>query len=548
VSERFFFFSIGGSGLTYGEIRFMTEIMSDRSIYITTPLYYVNARPHIGHAYTTLLADALARYYRQLEYRVKTLTGTDEHGEKIATKAKEEGKEPKAFVDEYAGAFQSAWHEIGLEFDVFYRTTLPSHYALVSKALQRLQDNGEIYHGTYEGKYCVGCERFRTDQEWGDDGLCPDHRKLPEIRKESNYFFKMSAYQQRLKDFYNKNPEAIQPSQYMKEMLSFLEQPLEDLNISRPTSRLTWGIPLPFDKNYVTYVWFDALLNYPGGLGYTGGDLSTEPSFDKALWKNTVHLIGKDILKTHAIYWPTMLMALGLEPFKHLQVNGYLLMKGMKMSKSLGNVVDPVDIHRRFGVENVRYYFMRDVPYGGDSNFTWEGFVNRCNADLANGLGNLASRTLTLVHKNFEATVPTKDTRKESDLAFLNEIHKLPELFKQEFDACRYHMGLAAFSEAVARCDLYINDNKPWALAKDPAQHDRLAAVLGTAMDSLWTLGVVVASVLPAATLKLRASLGDASPERIPLFEEAKQLLKVGTRLGEVPRLFPRIELPKEES
>ncbi|MBS1985057.1 MAG: methionine--tRNA ligase [Bdellovibrionales bacterium] len=510
-------------------------------IYITTPLYYVNAKPHLGHAYSTILADAMARFSRQKGLETCFLTGTDEHGEKIATMAKKEGKAPLEFTSGVAKIFQDTWSQIGLKPDVFYRTTFPSHYALVQRVLQTLKDKGEIYFESYEGKYCVGCERFRTDQEWNEQGVCPDHLTPPEIRKESNYFFKMGAYRDRLRAHYQAHPHSLQPEFYLKEVLSFLDQPLEDLCISRPTSRLEWGIPLPFDDKYVTYVWFDALLSYLGGIGY-GTD-----KFRADFWANSNQLIGKDILKTHAIYWPTMLMAMGLEPFQRLQVSGFILMSGIKMSKSLGNVVDPLVVQERFGIETLRYYLLRDVSYGTDSTFAWEGFINRCNAELANGIGNLTARTLTLTQKNLDAKMPSRAVRTASDNEFLASVHKLPDTFAQEFASCRYHVGLAAFAETVASCDRYINDNKPWALAKDPAQKERLAAVLGTAMDALWTLSVVMNSVLPEGSLKLRRALGDTDAPELAAWSTAKHQVPEGRALGEVPRLYPRLELPVED-
>jgi methionyl-tRNA synthetase len=516
--------------------------VSREKIFITTPIYYVNAQPHLGHAYTTIVADFLAAYSRSRGIDTLFLTGTDEHGEKIATMAKKEGLSPLAFATKVSATFEEAWRRLGLRPDIFYRTTQPSHYALVSKALQELKDKGEIYFESYKGKYCVGCERFRTDQEWNEQGLCPDHLTPPDIREESNYFFRMGSYQERLVRFYKENPGAIQPEGYLKEVLSFLEQPLEDLCISRPTSRLEWGIPLPFDDKYVTYVWFDALLNYPGGVGYS------TPNFREDYWAAANHLIGKDILKTHAIYWPTMLMALGLRPFRRLQVGGFWLTSGMKMSKSLGNVVDPLVVAERFGMDAFRYYLLREMSYGSDANFTWESFINRANSELANGIGNLASRTLTLSYKNLGAKVPSKRARNAADAALLNEMDKLPAVMAAEFDACRYHIGLTRFAEAVGACDRYINDHKPWSLAKDPAQAERLQAVLGTAMDALWTLSVVMASVLPEGSAKLRAALGDPDAATPIAWERALERLPEGRALGEVPRLYPRLELAPAET
>jgi methionyl-tRNA synthetase len=518
------------------------------SIYFTTPLFYVNAKPHLGHAYAAILSDVLARHSRQAGKRVFCLTGTDEHGEKIAQKAKSEGLAPRVFADQISKLFENAWEHLGLSHDIFYRTSTPSHYKMVSRALQRLKDKGEIYFGSYEGKYCIGCERFRTDQEWSPEGLCPDHQTPPDIRKESNYFFRMSAYQERLLDFYHKNPDAIQPSQYLKETLSFLEQPLEDFSISRPVERLTWGVPLPFDPKYVTYVWFDALLSYPGGLGYDGEEFG-QSAIQKDLWVSTHHLIGKDILKTHAIYWPTMLMALDMPLFKRLQVSGFWLTGGLKMSKTLGNVVEPIHTSEYYGRDAFRYFLLREMSYGTDANFSWEGILGRTNSELANGLGNLASRVLTLAVKNFNSCVPPKSSRTEQDREFLKRVHQSVDSYLKNFETYRYHMALAEFSETVALCDRYINDQKPWALAKDLSQKPRLEAVLGTAMDALWTLSILGSSVLVEGSSKLRQSLKFGVSDLVdPPFSLATELLKEGSALGEVPRLYPRILSETQDS
>ncbi len=519
--------------------------MKQESLYITTPIYYVNSHPHLGHAYTTVIGDFLKKYALMRGKKVFFLTGTDEHGEKIAQKASEEGVEVKAFVDRNSDAFKTAWAKLSLENDDFYRTSAPAHYTMVQNALQFLMDKKEIYYSEYEGKYCVGCERFRTDQEWNAEGLCPDHLKAPVVRKEPNYFFKMSAYQNKLIEFYKNNPEAIQPSHYRNEVLAFLDQPLEDLNISRPIERLSWGIPLPFDKKYVTYVWFDALLNYLGGLGYEGHAPSKNPKFDSLMWENCTHLIGKDILKTHAIYWPAMLLGLEMPLFKKIYVGGFWLTGGMKMSKSLGNVVNPLDLADLYGADYFRYFLLSEMSFGGDANFTLELFINRCNADLANGLGNLTSRTLTLVHKNFGPKVPAAPQREAIDQELLSKIEKLPELMATEFDQAKFHLGIKHFSDAVAACDRYINDTKPWALAKDPAQHPRLAVVLRTALDALAVFSVLSYSFLPKASTELQKALG-LNIDRENAWNKAQlNLLKEGAALGEIPRLFPRIEVPK---
>lgn len=523
--------------------------MKNSPIYLTTPLYYVNAKPHIGHAYTTILADTLKRYHQQLGRDVLFLTGTDEHGEKIVKSAEKEGKSPLEFTDEVAAIFESTWQKIGLKPDIFYRTTQPEHYELVRKSLQHLKNKGDIHFASYSGKYCVGCERFRTDQEWDEGGLCPDHQTPPEIREESNYFFKMGNYQEKLKQFYESQPDSIVPSNYLKETLSMLNEPLEDLCISRPKERLEWGIPLPFDEGYVTYVWFDALLNYLGGLGFSGDPTEAKSAKLESFWAQSHHLIGKDILKTHAVYWPTMLLALGFEPAKQIHVNGFWLMGKLKMSKSLGNVVDPVRVHEEFGIEAFRYYLMKEMAYGGDASFTWESFIACANADLANGIGNLASRTLTLIKKNFDSLMPSRSTREAGDLDLLAKVEALPEAFKAEFEASRFHRALTLFAEAVAECDRYINEQKPWALAKDPEQRPRLEAVLGTVADCLSVVSIVMAPVLPEGSQKLRVALGfEVNSDEVPSYEAVGNYLPEGSALGEVPRLYPRLELPAEPS
>jgi len=524
----------------------MTKNTNASPYMLTTPIYYVNAKPHLGHAYTTIMGDFLKKLALIEGKRVLFVTGTDEHGEKIVQKATAEGKTPKELVDEVSSEFRSAWEKLALDVDVFYRTTQPDHYKMVQNALQFLKDKGDIYFAEYEGKYCVGCERFRTDSEWNEEGLCPDHQTPPDLRKEPNYFFKMGSYQKELIKHYESNLEAIEPSQYRQEVLSFLKQPLEDLNISRPKTRLTWGIELPFDKDYVTYVWFDALLNYLGAIGYEGGDFAAQREFKNEFWAESHHLIGKDILKTHAIYWPTMLMGLEVPVFKKLHVGGFWMNKGLKMSKSLGNVVDPIKVSEHFGVDFFRYFLLREMSFGSDANFTWEAFIARCNSELANGLGNLASRVLKLSQKNFEMKIPSASGLNDQDKALVSAMKALPAKMAQEFEQCRYHIGIGHFNEAVAECDRYINDNKPWVLAKDPEQKDRLASVLRTAMEALHVFSIVSYPLTPEASLKLQEALGQ-SGEIVGALFRVDTGLDATRSLTEVPQLFPRLELPDLE-
>jgi len=367
--------------------------------YITTPIYYVNAKPHLGHAYTTLVADVATRFHDMRRCDTFFLTGTDEHGDKIVQAAEKEGLNPQEYVDRISGLFRALWPELNINNSDFIRTTDAGHIAVVKSILQKIHDAGDIYFSEYEGLYCFGCERFYTERELVD-GKCPDHEVEPEIVKESNYFFKMSRYQDWLIEHIKENPEFIRPERYRNEVLAFLSEPLEDLCISRPKSRITWGITLPFDENFVTYVWFDALLNYISALGYPDGE-----RFHK-FWPVAQHIVAKDILKPHGIYWPIMLKAAGIPIYRHLNVHGYWNVDQSKMSKSLGNVIEPLQLKNVYGLDAFRYFLMREMTFGLDSSFNEEALVHRINSDLANDLGNLVSRVTAMVHRYFKSVVP----------------------------------------------------------------------------------------------------------------------------------------------
>lgn len=504
--------------------------------YFTTPLYYVNAHPHLGHAYSTILADVLKRHYRQRGDEVVFLTGTDEHGEKIVQMAEKQGKTARALVDEISGAFRKVWDDLGLEYDIFYRTTEKSHIEAVQAGLARLKEKGEIEFREYEGLYCVGCERFLTEKELNPEGKCPDHLVVPERRKEGNYFFLMSKYQKKLIDHFEKNPRAIRPENYRNEMLSFLKQPLGDLCISRPKTRLEWGIEIPFDRNYVTYVWVDALTNYLAATGWPGDKM------DREMWAGAAHLIGKDILQTHAIYWTALLMAWDVQPLPELHVSGWWLVGGTKMSKSLGNVIRPLEVEAQYGRETLRFHLLREMSYGLDATFTLETFVAATNAHLANGIGNLASRVLTLCQKNFKGTFDPASMN-DADRAVLDRRTATFVAWNEGFEELKYQNALKAWSELVTAADLYVNDNKPWALAKDPAQAERLGVVLGVCLNLLEALAVIVAPVLPEASAKLLAALG-VPGSVIPSLDSVRNL-RSEYRLGsDVPKLFARVALP----
>jgi methionyl-tRNA synthetase len=508
--------------------------------YITTPLYYVNARPHLGHFYTTMLADVVKRHREQRGISTLMLTGTDEHGEKIEQMAKSQGVETRKFVDEVSESFQTTWKEMGISFDIFYRTTAPDHIKAVQHALQTLKDRGEIVFREYEGKYCVGCERFLTDSELTPEGLCPDHLKKPEPRKEANYFFLMGKYQAQLIEHFEKNPNAIRPEHFRQEMLSFLKQPLGDLCISRPKERLTWGIELPFDNKFVTYVWFDALLNYLAATGWPSSN------WNQPLWSSVNHLIAKDILKAHAIYWNTMLMALGVKPASELHVSGYWLVGGTKMSKSLGNVIRPAEVEAKYGKDTLRYYLMREMSYGLDSTFTLEGYVNCINAYLANGIGNLVSRVYTIAKKNL-GTVEFSDSQlTEADRQVLASRTRARAAWDAGFNELKYQNALKAWSELVTSCDLYVNEMKPWALAKDPQAKERLQVVMGVCLRMIQSLGALIAPVLPNAAREIEAALGleaNAFSKIDAGFEDSNRF---ELRL-DAPKLFMRVQMPAPE-
>lgn len=512
--------------------------------YITTPIYYVNAKPHLGHAYTTIAADVAFRFHEMKQENAFFLTGTDEHGDKIVEAARKENVAPRAYVDRISALFRDLWPKLNIRYSHFIRTTDPEHIRIVTDLLQKIYDSGDIYFAEYEGLYCVGCERFYQERELVE-GKCPDHDKAPELIRESNYFFKMSQYQQWLIDYITENKDFIRPEGYRNEVLSFLKEPLEDLCISRPKSRLSWGITLPFDENYVTYVWFDALINYISALGYPEGERF------KILWPHAQHIVAKDILKPHGIYWPIMLKSAGIKPYKHLNVHGFWNMGKSKMSKSIGNVADPDLLIGTYGAEPFRYFLMREMAFGLDSNFSEEAIIQRINSDLANDLGNLFKRVITLAHKYFEGVIPNADLdiEKECGIGLEERAAHCIDEFEKNMGEFAFHKGLSALFEFIGQMNKYIDQNAPWTLAKEPLSRKKLETVIYNLLEGLRVVSGLLYPIMPESSKKMQACLGLDPNETFYHLDLLKKwrALKSGAIVSPALTLFPRIEEKKVE-
>ena len=497
----------------------------NKKFYITTPIYYVNDKPHIGHAYTTILADVLSRFHRRANDETFFLTGLDEHGQKVEQAAEKRNVDPQNHCDEMAPRFTDLWEQLHISNDDFIRTTEERHKKVVQNILQKVWDTGDIYEAEYEGLYSVSEERFVTEKEV-ESG---DYRDIQTL-KEKNYFFKMSKYQQALIDHIESNNDFVRPKHRKNEILGFLRQPLSDLCISRPKSRMSWGIDLPFDNNYVTYVWFDALINYITAVGY-GSD---EKSFAK-WWPANMHLIGKDILTTHAVYWPTMLMSAGIDLPQTIFAHGWWLMGDSKMSKSLGNVINPMDLIEDYGVDPVRYYLMREMVLGQDANFTMESFIKRYNADLANDLGNLLSRVSNLIVKNYDGKVPDPSEFTSQEASMIKTANELSNIISEKIDDMKIHDAVEETFQFVRSVNRYLEETAPWKLVKK----DKAAAarVLYSSAEALRIAAVILDPIMTNRMVDLLNALGTNNTN---IFWGE---LQVGSEITKGEPLFPRIQI-----
>ena len=505
--------------------------------YITTPIYYVNDVPHIGHAYTTVAADVVSRFKRMCGYDVFFLTGTDEHGQKIEQAAAKKGIKPKELADSVVERYENLWKKLNISNDGFIRTTDESHKKTVQKIFQKMKENGDIYLDEYEGWYCTPCETYWTETQLLDGNCCPSCRRETTKLKESSYFFRMSKYQEKLLKHIEENPDFIKPTSRKNEIVSFVKDGLKDLSVSRVSFK--WGIPVPGDSDHVIYVWIDALANYISALDYFN-----EKSTLKKYWPADFHLVGKDILRFHTVYWPTMLMSAGIELPKTVFAHGWWTVEGQKMSKSLGNAIDPDWLVEKFGIDQIRYFLMREVPFGLDGDFSFKALIHRINSDLSNDLGNLLNRTLGMNNRYFNGVIPeyiVSDSIDEDICAkIVSTFEEVDELLKD----LALNKALISIWELVSALNKYIDTTAPWALAKDSSMRERLGSVLYTVMDGIRALSLLVYPFMPETAKKIRQQLNIDDPIIKNSIEDLKAVrqLKSGVKIGEVAPIFPRID------
>ena len=515
--------------------------MSEKSFYLTTPIYYVNDAPHIGHAYTTVAGDVLTRWHRQRGEGVWFLTGTDEHGQKVLNTAEKNGVAPQDWCDRLVeDAWKPVWKALNIANDDFIRTTEPRHMERVQRFLSGLKDQGHIYSGKYEGPYCIGCEEFKLPGDLLEGGLCPIHSKPCEIVSEENWFFRLSAFVPQLLEHYKNDPSACEPASARNEVISFLEGEVQDLSISRST--FDWGIPVPWDTKQVIYVWFDALLNYASAVGI--GDEPGTPGAEKfaKTWPADVHLVGKDILRFHAVIWPAMLMAAGVALPKKVFAHGWLLVGGEKMSKSKLTGIAPADITDHFGVDAFRYYFLRAIPFGSDGSFSWEDMAARYTSELANDFGNLASRLIAMIEKYCAGAIPAVAHDAGLEAALAETVAKADAAMV----ALDFQGGINTIMEFCKRVNGYVTEREPWIVAKDESRTTELNEILYNTADSIRALAVLLYPVMPATCQTLWTSLGmsgDIAGEKISDVATWGQI-KPGTKVTKGAVLFPRLEEP----